>query len=185
MKIGSIVKTLIIEALSSGDTYSSHKGMQSYKERKQAFIDSINSFKDITDDGVIKIIDYFGYEGFNTEKDAIDDLTEKINTYKNFSDPVILYRVVGVKNKRMIRTPDLGQHYTPYEWAIDYDMLLSIGVENWDHDISPFVVKVSVPLSEIDTWQTIIQNLNFPNEHEVNLKNNGNGVRILKSYKLK
>jgi hypothetical protein len=42
-----------------------------------------------------------------------------------------------------------------------------------------------VPLSEIDVMQTIVQNLNFPNEHEINLKNKGNGAKMIKSYKLK
>jgi hypothetical protein len=166
------------------DTYSEFKGVKPYKERKQAFIDSIKSFQDITNETIPIIVDYFGYEGFNTPEDAIEDLTEKIDTYKKFSDPVTLYRIVGVKNKKMIRTSDMGEHFTPYEWNLDGDMLNSIGHENWDNDTIPYVIVASVPLSAINVWQTIIQNLAFPNEHEINLNNNGQGAKIIKSYKL-
>jgi hypothetical protein len=100
-------------------------------------------------------------------------------------DPVKLYRVVGVKNKKMIKTDNLGEHWTPYEWNLDGDMLMSIGYELWDDDTKPFVIEAMVPLSEIDVMQTIVQNLNFPNEHEINLKNKGNGAKMIKSYKLK
>jgi hypothetical protein len=63
-------------------------------------------------------------------------------------------------------------------------MLLQIGSENWDDDTEPYIMEVSVPLSEIDIKQTIIQNLSFPNEHEINLKNKGKGAKLLKIYKM-
>jgi len=79
---------------------------------------------------------------------------------------------------------ELGEHWTPYDWNLDGDMLFSIGYENWDDDVEPFVIEALVPLSEINIIQTIIQNLAFPNEHEINLKNKGKNIRVLKYYKL-
>lgn len=178
-----LIKKLLRENID--DTYSSFKHMQPYKQRKQDFINSIKTFNDIKDEDIPKIIDYFGREGFNNDEDAIEDLKEKIDSYKQFPNPVTLYRVIGVKNRKSINTKNLGQHYTPYEWAIDNDMLLSIGTEYWDDDTKPYVIKVLAPLSEIDVWQTIIQNLAFPNEHEINLKNNGKGIKIVDVYELK
>lgn len=175
MKIGPIFE----------DSYSDYKHLKPYKERKQSFINSIKSFSDIKDEDIPKIIEYFGREAFNNDEDAIEYLSEKIDEYKKFSNPVILYRVIGVKNKKMINTKSLGLHYTPYEWAIDSDMLLLIGAEYWDDDVVPYVIKVSVPISQIDIWQTIIQNLAFPNEHEITLKDRGKGIKIIKTYKLK
>jgi hypothetical protein len=166
------------------DTYSSHLGLKPYKQRKIDFINSIKSFSDIDDDKIRDCIDYFGHEGFNDEEDAFDDLKEKIDYYKNMPNPVILYRAIGVKNKKMIKTDNLGEHYTPYKWNINTDTLLSIGYENWDEGTKPYVMEVSVPLSEIDIPQTIIQNLSFPNEHEINLKKGGKGAKFIKAYKL-
>lgn len=64
-------------------------------------------------------------------------------------------------------------------------MLMSIGYENWDDKTKPYAMEVSVPHSEIDIIQAIVQNLPFPNEYEINLKNNGMGAKFIKAYKLK
>lgn len=180
-----IIKTLLRESLGYEDTYSAHKGMLPYKERKNQFIDSIKTFSDITDEKIPTIIDFLGCEGYNSDEDALEDLTDKINDYRKFPDPVILYRIVAVKNKKLLKTKDLGEHYTPYEWAIDGDMLMSIGYEGWDDDWVPYNMTVSAPLSEIDVWQTLVQNLSFPNEHEINLKNNGRGAKLISAKKYK
>ncbi len=185
MELRKFISTIIREYLNENDTYSSFKGVKPYQQRKQEFINSIKSFGDIDDDDINEFISYFGWEGFNDEDDAFEDLKEKIEFYKKLPNPSIMYRAVGVKNKKIIDTDNIGEHVTPYKWAIDGDMLLMIGSENWDNDVIPYIMELSVPLSEIDIIQTIIQNLSFPNEHEINLKNKGKGVKFVKAYKLK
>jgi len=32
----------------------------------------------------------------------------------------------------------------------------------------------------VDVLKTIVQNMSFPNEHEINVKNNGSNVKIIK-----
>ncbi|MCK9417097.1 hypothetical protein M0Q97_10615 [Candidatus Dojkabacteria bacterium] len=161
------------------------KTLNEYSSR-QDFINSIKSFNDIDEDKIREIFDYFGTEGYNDEEDAFDDFKDKIKEWKKFSNPQLLYRIVGVKNKKLIDTNNLGEHWTQYKWNLDGDMLMSIGYENLDDDdTKPFVIEALVPLSEIDIVQTIIQNLSFPNEHEINLKNKGKNVKFVKSYKLK
>lgn len=167
------------------DSYSTFMGKIPYQQRKENLIDSIKSFNDIDNNKISEIFEFFGTEGYNDEEEAFEDFKEKVNFYKSMPDPVKLYRVVGVKNKKMIKTDNLGEHWTPYDWNLDGDMLMSIGYELWDDDTKPFVIEAMVPLSEIDVMQTIVQNLNFPNEHEINLKNKGNGAKMIKSYKLK
>jgi hypothetical protein len=167
------------------DNFSSFKGMLPYYKRKQEFIDSIKTFNDIDDDKIREILDYFGAEGYNDDEGAFDDFKGKVNEWKQFSNPQLLYRVIGVKNKKLIDVNNLGEHWTQYKWNLDGDMLMSIGYEEWDDTTKPYVIEALVPLSEIDVMQTIIQNLSFPNEHEVNLKNNGKNVKVVKSYKLK
>lgn len=173
MNLSESYKNRIVELAgikSSDDSYSEFMGRLPYQKRKENLIDSINSFKDIDDNKILEIFEFFGIEGYNDEEEAFEDFKEKIDFYKSMPDPVKLYRVVGVKNKKMIKTDNLGEHWTPYEW---------------NDDIKPFVVEAVVPLSEIDVMQTIVQNLNFPNEHEINLKNKGNGANMIKSYRLK
>jgi hypothetical protein len=166
----------------AGDNNAS---LHPYFQKRLKFINSIKSFHDIDNEAINKLIEYFAHEGFDTKEDAIYDLTSRIEEYKNFPDPVTLYRVIGVKNKKMINTKDLGDHYTPHLWNIDTDMLMSIGYENWEEGVKPYVMEVLVQISEIDIISTIIQNLNFPLEHEINLKNKGRNVKFVKAWKLK
>jgi hypothetical protein len=179
----SRINNLINICLNEVDNYSSFKHMKPFQERKQEFINSIKSFNDFDEQKIKEAIDYFGYEGYNDKEDAFDDLNEKIDFYKKMPNPATLYRVVGVKNRKLIKTNDLGEHFTPYKWNIDGDMLLSIGYENWDENTKPYIMETSVPHSEIDIIQTIIQNLSFPNEHEITLKNNGRGAKLVKISK--
>ncbi len=182
----NFIKTTMREFLNENtDNYYSFKGMKPYHQKKDDFINSIKSFSDIDDDKIREIFDYFGMEGYNDEEEAFDDFKDKVDDWKKFSDPKLLYRVVGVKDEKLIDINNLGEHWTQYKWNLDTDMLMSIGYENWDDDIKPFVIEALVPLSEIDIIQTIIQNLSFPNEHEINLKNKGKNIKFVKSYKLK
>jgi len=185
MKIRKFIATTLREYLNEHDKYSSYKGMKPYQQRKEEFLKSIISFNDIDDDKIKEIFDYFGTEGYNDEEEAFDDFKDNINDYKNLSNPAKLYRVIGVKNKQAIRKDDLGEHWTPYDWNLDGDMLMSIGYENWDDETKPYVIEALVPHNEIDVIQTIIQMLSFPNEHEINLKNKGKNIKFVKSYKLK
>jgi hypothetical protein len=157
---------------------------ENYKTKITEYFDSIKSFKDLDEEDVLKFIDYCGYEGFYSEEEAIEYMIDKIEEYKKLPDPCVLYRVVAVDEEGKINKNELGEHYTPYDWAIDGEMLLQIGSEDWDDDTEPYIMEVSVPLSEIDIKQTIIQNLSFPNEHEINLKNKGKGAKLLKIYKM-
>lgn len=167
------------------DDYSSYKGFKDkYAKRKDDFIKSLVSIEVLDDDKIRECIDYFGYEGYNNEDDAYDDLKEKVSEWKKFTSPVKLYRVVGAESEDSINKDELGEHWTPYEWNLDGDLLGSIGDDLWDDSFETYVIEALVPLSEIDIPQTIIQNLSFPNEHEINLKNKGSGAKLVKIYKL-
>jgi hypothetical protein len=155
-----------------------------YNVRKNKFIDGLNSFKDISVDDTPEIIDYLGHEGFNTSEDAEEYLNDKIVEYNDMGDPITLYRIVGVKNKKLIDLNNKGESFTPYKWLLNGDLLMSIGYENWEDGVKPYVMEVSCPLSEINAVRTIVQNLAFPNEHEIVVKNKGVGCKVIKVYKL-
>lgn len=176
MRIGDNLYNYIVE---SANAYHN-----AYHQKKQKFINSIKSPRDLSDDKISDILSYFGHEGFNDYDDALEYLQDKIEFLRAMPDPIILYRIVGVKNKKLIDKSNLGQHFTPFKWALDGDMLLSIGVENWDDDVNPYVVEAIVPHSEIDVVQTLIQNLSFPSEHEINIKNNARGVKVVGATKM-
>lgn len=153
------------------------------EDERTEFINNLPQINKLDPKTANKIIDYVGHEGFTDYDEAVEYLIDKIKEYKKFSDPITLYRVIAVKDEKHINTEDMGEHYTPYESDINGDMLLSIGSDEWDDECIPYILEVSVPLSEIDTKQTLVQNLAFPNEHEVNLKNKGKGAKLIKVKK--
>lgn len=145
--------------------------------------EDISSFGDIDEEKIQEIVDKVGYAGYNSKEDATEVLIEKMKSWKEFSDPVRLYRILGVKNEKFIKKQELGEHWTPYKWHLN-DNLLTIVSDIWDEDVEAYVIEALVPHSEIDIPQTIIQNLNFPNEEEINVKNKGRNLKIDKIYKL-
>jgi hypothetical protein len=111
-------------------------------------------------------------------------LREAVDTWASFHGKPDYYKTKETFFNSLKTFKDItDDKISIYLWAIDGSMLQSIGYENWDDSWIPYVMKVSVPLSLIDINQTIIQNLNFPNEHEVNLKNNGKGAKFISAKK--
>lgn len=158
--------------------------MDKYNRMKDDFIKSLRTFDDLTDDKIRECIDYFGYEGYNDVDEAYEDLVEKVDEWKKLPDTIKLYRIIGVENEDDINLDELGEHWVLYKWMLDGDLLGSIGDDLWEDTYEPYVVEALVPKSEIDVKQTIIQNLSFPNENEINLKDKGKGAKVIKIYKL-
>ncbi len=172
------IKKLILEDINPYNKY-----LDKIREEQLRFFESLKTFKDIKKSDAHKIIDMLGYEGYNDEEDAIDDLKDKIKEWKKLNDPCILYRIVSSETIDDINKEEPGEHWTMYDWNLDGDLINSIDDDTWE-DNPLFVIEAKVPLSEIDIKQTIIQNLSFPNEHEINVKEKGRNVEIIKIYEL-
>ncbi len=71
------IKKLILEDINPYNKY-----MNKIREEQLRFFESLKTFKDIKKSDVPKIIDILGYEGYNDEEDAIDDLKDKIKEWK-------------------------------------------------------------------------------------------------------
>jgi hypothetical protein len=155
------------------------ESVSSFKER----FNNLTSFEQIDDEMITDIIENLDYSEFYNfdDEEVFDDLSEKVEEWKKLPDPVTLYRAVVVRsdNEPDTRTP--GEHWTQYKWNLDGDMLLSIGADETE-DEQIYVLVASVPHSEINIQQTIIQNLMYPTEHEINVKDKGRNVRIMDKY---
>ncbi len=71
------IKKLILEDINPYNKY-----MNKIREEQLRFFESLKTFKDIKKSDAHKIIDMLGYEGYNDEEDAIDDLKDKIKEWK-------------------------------------------------------------------------------------------------------
>jgi hypothetical protein len=107
----------------------------------------------------------------------LEDLIEDLNglkTYKNIN----LYRIIWIKNKEDIDVKNLGLHYV--------SNLDAYG--DWIQDLYPFhfredepdikddlwLITISVPTQDIDYKATLVKNIKFPYEYEIQLKTDNN-----------
>jgi hypothetical protein len=143
--------------------------MSRHIKSREEFIKSISSFEDALGREE-ELVDWIGHEGYNEEEEAVEDLKDKTKEWEKLPNPFTAYRVVALADPSDLRHEDLGEHWTQYDWMIDGDLLNSIGDDTWEEDAEPYVITAKIRKEDVDVMQTIVQNLSFPNEHEINLK---------------
>jgi hypothetical protein len=131
-------------------------------------------FNKINKKQLLKDLDYMGYD----QESAIDELNDLIKYYNNLPDIIKLYRILQIDNEKDINTNQLGYHYSPNK----KDLLKS-------HLYSPnsnyYLVTVNSPKELIDINNSISNNILYPNEQEITLKNKGRGVEIISIENIK
>ena len=117
--------------------------------------------------------------GYNYEE-AQFELQSLVSYVENLPNPVKLYRIVIVDDKTNINTTYPGSHYsTSQKDLLDSHSFLT------GYDDKYFLMVVSADKKLIDVNSTIHNNILYPNENEVTLKNKGKGVEILRIEKIK
>ena len=117
--------------------------------------------------------------GYNYEE-AQFELQSLVSYVENLPNPVKLYRIVIVDDKTNINTTHPGSYYsTSQKDLLDSHSFLT------GYDDKYFLMVVSADKKLIDVDSTIHNNILYPNENEVTLKNKGKGVEILRIEKIK
>ena len=117
--------------------------------------------------------------GFNYE-DSQFELNSLVKYVENLPNPVKLYRIVVIDDENNINTTYPGSHYsTSQKDLVDSHSYLTGYGDKY------FIMTVIASKELIDVNSTIHNNILYPNENEVTLKNRGKGVEILRIKKLK
>jgi hypothetical protein len=90
--------------------------------------------------------------------------------FKNIPSQLHLFRYLDVEDESKIKQHQFGVHYVTRKGDIDHDFLNSI-MANEDHN--GFIVEIETTKDQIDVNETIINNLYFPDENEITLKEDG------------
>ena len=117
--------------------------------------------------------------GYN-EEDVNEVLDEIIDSIKNLPDPIKLYRIIKVDNEKNINKEELGNHY-----SLDRDELLNSHTYADGYGDDSYLITVSSPKNLIDFQNTLHNNILYPNENEVTLKNKGRGTTLLSIKKIR
>jgi len=114
------------------------------------------------------------------EDEAKEVLNDIIDSVKNLPEEIKLFRIIHVDNKEDINTEQLGSHYSTNK----KDLLNSHSFADGVGDQS-FLITVLSPKKLVDVGETVYNNVLYPHENEVTLKNKGKGVKIVSIKKIK
>lgn len=137
-----------------------------------------NYFGDLNERSEIKDLNYYvnvaqqsGLEGEMAQQ-HVEQILSKI---RNLPQELKLYRVVFVEDPSQIDDTKIGNHYVMKQKDLDNSHYVHSHVGGG----SPYLLTVKAPLSLVDTHQTIINNILYPHENEITLKNEGIGASII------
>lgn len=113
------------------------------------------------------------------KSEAEEVLEDIINNIKKLPNEIKLYRIIRVDNKEDIDLKNPGSHYSKSK----SDLLSSHSFADGVGD-NAYLITILSPKKLIDIEQTIFNNVLYPNENEITLKNKGKGVKIISVKKI-
>jgi len=114
-----------------------------------------------------------------SEEESKEEIEYIIKSIKNLPEEIKLFRIIKADDRKDIDTDKPGDHYAKNK----KDLLDSHSFADGIGDNS-FMITVLAPKELVDIDQTIYNNLLYPNENEVTLKNKGEGVKIVSIRKI-
>ena len=122
--------------------------------------------------------------GFDDEYSAGEHLDYILDIIDDLTQDVILYRVVYLDSISDLDKLKPGTHYVLNKKSLMRNHYLMDITDSHSMGETPYIITVKVDKSKIDVNLTIDNNMRYPNEEEISLKNKGNGSIITKIEKL-
>jgi len=114
------------------------------------------------------------------EDEAKEVLEDIIHSVKNLPEEIRLFRIIHVESKEDINTNELGSHYSTSKKDLLNNHSYADGVGD-----QSYIITVLAPKKLVDVGETVYNNVLYPHENEVTLKNKGKGVKIISIRKTK
>ena len=134
------------------------------------------SYIRLSEDNTDNLLGYLYEMGFDND-DALYELNDITDFYDNLPETIILYRIVFAGTKDEIDTQYPGSHF-----AMDKKDLLDshyTSLRDSSYGDNCYVIKVKAQKQLIDSYESIKNNILYPNEQEITLKNKGFGVDVI------
>jgi len=107
-------------------------------------------------------------------EDAEYELNSLLDWFKSLPNTLELYRIIYVDNENQINVKQPGSHY-----SLNKDELLSSHTYSSGYGDLKYLITVSASKSLVDVQDTLSNNILYPNELEITLKNKGKGAKII------
>jgi hypothetical protein len=117
------------------------------------------------------------------EEIASEELGNMIKWVKTLPEELFLYRVLYLDDVNDINYDELGSHYSQDRTDLinnHYDRGSIYG----DMGEHAYLITVKVPKSEVDVMETLNNNILYPHEKEITLKDKGRGAQYLDIEKI-
>jgi hypothetical protein len=134
------------------------------------------SYIRLSEDNTDNLLGYLYEMGFDND-DALYELNDITDFYDNLPETIALYRIVFADSKEEIDTQYPGSHF-----AMDKKDLLDshyTSLRGSSYGDNCYVIKVKAQKQLIDSYESIKNNILYPNEQEITLKNKGFGVDVI------
>ena len=106
------------------------------------------------------------------------DLSELLKWLNNLPETITLYRLLYIDDDNVINREELGDHYTQEKKDLlhNHHSHGSIYGGHWGH---PILITVEVKKGQIDIFNTLHNNILYPHEQEITLKDKGRGSKLI------
>lgn len=123
--------------------------------------------------------------GFSDEYSAQEHLDHILDLLDDLPEEVILYRIIFLDSMSDLNKVKPGTHYVLNKESLLRNHYLIDIVSSHSMGEKPYLITVKVNRSKIDIPLTIDNNLRYPNEEEISLKNKGSGTKIVNIKEIK
>ena len=107
-----------------------------------------------------------------------EDLQRLLEWLTNLPETLTLYRLLYLHEGEEIDTESLGDHYSPNKKELLYNHYNKGSIYS-DGGDKVVLITVGVNKDQIDIFNTLHNNIYFPHEQEITLKNKGKGTTLM------
>jgi hypothetical protein len=136
----------------------------------------------LTDSQTIDLLDELHEMGYSDE-DADYELDRIYRYYMDLPKTIILYRIVFADSEESINTEYPGDHYSRNKANLKQSHYMQ-SFRDSSYGNECFIIKVKAQKQLIDVFESMKNNILYPNEQEITLKNKGFGAKLVSIEKV-
>ena len=123
----------------------------------------------------MKDYEYMGYD----REYAVEELIDLVSYLNNLKSPLILYRIICSDSEEEINLSKVGSHYSLNKNNLKNNHYSKGSIAGDCRGEKVFLLTVSAEKLMVDVMETLSNNILYPHEEEITLKNKGVGVKII------
>jgi len=110
-----------------------------------------------------------------SQKEAENEVEYYLKWAKNLPKTQKGYRILVVNDKKDINLDEIGSHFSENKVELLSNHSFCTGCGD-----KYYLITAKIPKNEVDLQETLRNNILYPNEHEISVKNKGKNVKIVK-----